>query len=96
MLFLPLALALSLPADDLQPPVMLEADGQVIDIADHDYGYSGPWITDVNGDGRADLVVTSIRGTLRWYENTSTTNEPEYTHKGLVKRGEKDLKFWNW
>lgn len=103
MTLVALALACSLPVGqevhatpaELAAPVQLTAGDQVVDISE-DHSYSGPWVTDVDLDGKADLVVTSIFGKLRWYKNVSETAEPSYEHQGHLKLGEEDLKFWNW
>ncbi|MDA1266691.1 MAG: hypothetical protein O2816_16545 [Planctomycetota bacterium] len=88
-------LALPGAQDHLGQPVRLEADGAPIDITD-DTAYAGPWVTDHDGDGRADLIVTSISGHLRWYRNVAESGEPRYEHQGHVKVKGEAVKFWNW
>ena len=39
--------------------------------------YSTPSFADINGDGDQDLVVGESNGTLRYYENTGTTSDPD-------------------
>ena len=75
--------------------VQLKADGEVLDIS-KDLSYSGPWIVDRDGDGKRDLIVTSIKGKFRWYKNVGTDVKPSYEHKGLVKVGEVELELHNW
>jgi len=70
------------PVDRLADPVRLEADGQVIDISE-DIAYAGPWVTDYDGDSKADLIVTGISGHLRLFRNVSDGPEPVYRHVGL-------------
>ncbi len=75
--------------------VRLKADGEFVDIS-KDLSYSGPWIVDRDGDGKRDLVVTSIMGKFRWYRNVGTNAAPSYEHKGLIKVNGEELALHNW
>ena len=81
--------------DALAAPVRLEADGEIIDIAE-DITYAGPWVIDYDGDSKDDLIITSISGHLRWYRNVSDGPEPVYEHQGRIEVRGKPIEFWNW
>jgi hypothetical protein len=71
-----LALGLASPAfadDGLHPPVRLEADGKPIDVA---IGHAAPFVTDWDGDGKADLLVGQFGGgTLNIFLRTGTPED---------------------
>ncbi len=47
-----------------------------------DVGYvSVPILADIDGDGDLDLVVGKYDGTLKYYQNTGTTSNPDYEAK---------------
>ncbi len=77
------------------PAVQLQADGKAVDIS-KDLSYSGPWVVDRDGDGKRDLIVTSIMGKMRWYKNVGADTKPVYEHQGLVQVGGEDVAFHNW
>jgi hypothetical protein len=58
------------------PTRRLAADG-VIDSGAA-WGHSGPWVEDVDGDGRKDLVVGDFSGLFRFYRNEGTNTKPRY------------------
>jgi hypothetical protein len=65
---------LSGPAEELAPPVRLEAAGKVIDT---DVGHAAPFVGDFDGDGIADLLVGQFGGGILWfYRNEGTTAHP--------------------
>lgn len=62
-------------ADELRPPKQLEADDAVIDVG----GYAAPFLADLNGDGKKDLLVGQLdHGRLRIYPNVGTTESPRW------------------
>ena len=58
------------------PRRLAAADG-VIDSGPS-WGHSGPWVEDVDGDGKKDLVVGDFSGLFRFYRNEGTDREPRY------------------
>jgi hypothetical protein len=72
-----------------EPPVRLQADGQVIDTGSA-WGHSGPCVADLDGDGLEDLIVGDFSGKFRFYRNVGTANEPSYEYKGFIQAGDED------
>ena len=60
-----------------ESPVRLKANGRVIDTGPA-WGHSSPSVTDLNGDGKRDLVVGDFSGKLRRYLNVGSAGAPEY------------------
>ncbi len=58
------------------PTRLVAADG-VIDSG-QSWGHSGPWVEDVDGDGKRDLVVGDFSGLFRLYRNGGTNEHPQY------------------
>ncbi len=58
------------------PTRLVAADG-VIDSG-QSLGPSGPWVEDVDGDGKRDLVVGDFSGLFRFYCNGGTNQHPRY------------------
>lgn len=80
-----LALVLALTSttvhgQQLAKPVRLEAGGRPIDIGG--VGHSAPFVGDIDGDGKQDLLVgTFSGGQLRIYRNRGTNQEPKFDAK---------------
>jgi hypothetical protein len=72
-------------------PTRLSAAGAVIDSGP-DWGHSGPWVEDVDGDGRRDLVVGDFSGLFRLYRNEGTDREPRYAAAVNLRAGDADAK----
>lgn len=73
-------------ARELTEPVALKADGKLIDHGAV-WGHCGPTITDVDGDGLADLVVGDFGGTFTVYRNIGMAKEPKYAAGQKLKAG---------
>ncbi len=67
------------------PTRLLAADG-VIDSGPS-WGHSGPWVEDVDGDGKRDLIVGDFSGLFRLYRNEGTDREPRYAASVNLKAG---------
>lgn len=64
-------------AQELAAPVPLCAAGQPIDV-EHS-GHAAPFIKDMDGDGRKDLLVGELfEGRLRVYRNVGTNAAPRF------------------
>lgn len=64
-------------AAELAPPVLLTAAGKPIDV-EHG-GHAAPWMADILGQGRKDLLVgEAFEGRLRIYPNVGTQTEPRF------------------
>ena len=72
--------------DLFHPPARLQAAGGDIDSGP-DWGHSGPWVADVDGDGLRDLVVGDFSGLFRFYRNEGTNKEPRYAKAVNLKAG---------
>jgi hypothetical protein len=59
------------------PATRLSAADGVIDSGPS-WGHSGPWIEDVDGDGKRDLIVGDFSGLFRFYRNEGTNTAPRY------------------
>ncbi len=76
------------PADELAPPVRLEAAGKVIDT---EIGHAAPFVGDFDGDGVADLLVGQFgQGILRVYRNEGTTAQPKLAAGKKFQEGKPD------
>src|SRR5262249_17417780 len=62
---------------ELRPPVALLAGGKPLDVARD--GHSAPFVGDVDGDGRRDLLVGQYHeGRLRPYRNSGDNALPRF------------------
>ena len=70
------ALGAGSEAQELAPPVRLEAGGAPVDS---DIGHAAPYLYDWDGDGKRDLLVGQFGdGKLRIYPNVGTEAKPEF------------------
>ena len=74
-------------AGELADPVVLEADGQPIDV---EVGHAHPFVADFDGDGVRDLLVGQFgNGKLRIYRNAGTDAEPRFEEFTWFRAGGK-------
>lgn len=83
------------PAFDFDPPVRLKAGDELIDTVKY-VGHAGPLTTDLDADGKPDLLVGNFAGHFQVYMNTGTRAEPLYAAKGLLEAGGETAKVPNW
>ena len=71
------------------PPVHVKVAGKPLDVQRS--GHAAPFVGDINGDGRMDLLVGQFEsGQLRIYHNTGTATKPKFTrYEWLQAGGEK-------
>jgi hypothetical protein len=72
-------------------PTRLRAADGVIDSGAA-WGHSGPWVEDVDGDGKRDLVVGDFSGLFRVYRNEGTNTKPSYQAAVNLQAGGADAK----
>jgi hypothetical protein len=66
-------------ADDLSEPVQITAGDKPIDVT---VGHAAPFVHDMNGDGKRDLLVGQFGdGALRIYTNAGTNEQPKFGEK---------------
>jgi hypothetical protein len=64
-------------APDLAPPVHVTANGKPIDVERS--GHAAPFVGDIDGDGKPDLLVGQFSGgKLRVYRNVGTAKNPRF------------------
>ncbi len=81
-------LAAFLPAQDLAPPLLLEAKDGPIDVT---IGHAAPYLHDMDGDGLVDLLVGQFgEGKLRVYKNVGEAGAPRYESWTYLKAGGAD------
>jgi hypothetical protein len=75
-------------ADELEPPVLLEAGGKPIDT---EIGHAAPFVGDFDGDGVNDLLVGQFgNGELWVYHNAGTNDAPRLAAGAKFKEGSPD------
>lgn len=80
-------------ANELLPPVRLQADGKPIEIGALSHiAHAGPWIADVDGDGDRDLLVGDFPGYFWFFENTADDKAPSYVSRGKLQAGNEAAK----
>jgi hypothetical protein len=77
--------------DTFHAPTRLSAADGVIDSGTS-WGHSGPWVEDVDGDGKRDLIVGDFSGLFRVYRNTATNQAPRYAKAINLQAGGADAK----
>jgi hypothetical protein len=76
-------------ANDLAPPVLLQAGGRPINV---DMGHAAPFVADLKGDGHLVLLVGQFgQGKLRLYPNIGSKNEPKFDQFGWFQAGGKEV-----
>ncbi len=76
-------------ASDFKEPVSLMSSGQPIDV-EHE-GHAAPFVGDVDGDGRDDLLVGEFyTGRLRIYRNTGNGRDHTFDGFRLLLDGDRD------
>ncbi len=69
--------------------IPVKAGGRIFQIG----GHTDPVPVDWNGDGLWDLVVGSSDGSVGWYENLGTANEPKLGPRRDLVESKSDSKF---
>lgn len=86
----------SAPAQSqLADPVRLEADGKVIDTV-ADIGHAGPLVRDWDGDGKPDLLVSSFRGSIRFFKNVGKPGAPSFKEGAPLEAAGAPIRIHNW
>lgn len=75
-------------ANELLPPVRIEAAGKAIDTA---VGHAAPFVADFDGDGVKDLLVGQFGDGILWiYKNVGTNTQPKFAAGVKFKNGNPD------
>ena len=76
------------------PPVQLRAGGEIMGV---ERLYPSPVLHDMNGDGRADVVLGDLWGEITVAARVAQDGAPAWGPDApLAARDGKDLKFSNW
>ena len=78
-------------AGTFHAPTRLSAADGVIDSGES-WAHCGPWVEDVVGEGKRDLVVGDFSGLFRLYRNEGTDKEPRYARSVNLQAGGEDAK----
>src|SRR5690348_7222810 len=65
-------------ANDLQKPFLVYAGDAPLDTGPLGGGHAAPFMIDLNGDGKRDLVVGSISGRFHFHKNIGTDTAPKF------------------
>lgn len=82
-------------------PIRIQAgsNGSIQGPCEAKWGYTTLNVADWDHDGRADLIVNSIWGSVEWYRNVGTTAEPKLEPARTVKmawKGTPPKPEWVW
>jgi len=87
--------ATTAPTIQLLPPERLVADGRPIDLG-CDIGHVGPLFTDIDGDGKPDLLLGTFAGRIWVFANVGTAQAPKFTSKSTLEADGKEIRIHNW
>lgn len=88
--------ATTAPTIQLLPPERLAHDGTPIDMAG-DIGHVGPLFTDIDGDGKPDLLLGTFAGRIWVFANVGTVQAPKFTSKSTLDADDgKEIRIHNW
>ena len=83
-------LVLVLHGGELAPPFLIEAGGKAIDVAG---GNSAPFLHDLDGDGKLDLLVGQFEaGRVSAYRNVGERGAPRFAESRFLRAGEGELR----
>jgi hypothetical protein len=81
------------PADLFEAPFRLRANGKIIDTGEA-WGHCAPAVTDLNGDGKPDLVLGDFSGKFHRYLNVGSAKAPDFRDDGLLQAGGVTAEVW--
>ena len=82
-------------ADDLMPPVRLQAGGEFIDTGKC-IAHSGPYLFDLDEDGKQDLLVGDFSGHIHFYKNMGSNKAPSFAEGQLLESNGEVIEVPNW
>lgn len=84
-LLLSVSTAYAEPDDTFQKPQRIKVGDKAIDV---DVGHAAPFVTDMNGDGKKDLLVGQFgSGKLRVFYNVGTDKAPKFDTMNWFQAG---------